>query len=196
MMMPSMATPDFTNDFKRALSPAPIAVPMADDVVPAAVLVVVTQDEAPSIILTRRSAHLHKHAGQISFPGGRVDPQDETLIATALREAHEEIALPFDHVSICGFLPDMLTGTGYRVTPVVAQSTKTAHELQELLCPNPEEVDEILMVPLSVLLNAENYDSFMRHDKGVSWRSWRLIYEGQTIWGATAAILHKWAIAL
>ncbi len=125
--------------------------------------------------------------GNIIFPGGRVDPQDETLIDTALREAHEEIDLPFDHVSICGFLPDMLTGTGYRVTPVVAQSTKTAAVLQELLCPNPQEVDEIFDGAASVLWMLRIMIALCVMIR-ISWRSWRLMYEGQTIWGATAAI--------
>ena len=187
-----MAVPDFT----KGLSAAPLIVPMPDDVVPAAVLVVITQDDAPHLILTRRSATLHKHAGQISFPGGRVDPEDDSVIATALREAQEEIALSPHGLEILGFLPDMLTGTGYRITPVVAQSPQTAAQLMAVLVPNPAEVDEILMVPLSVVLTPANYDSFLRQDKDVSWRSWRVLYEGQTIWGATAAILHKWANAL
>lgn len=187
-----MAVPDFS----KGLSAAPLIVPMPDDVVPAAVLVVITQDDAPHLILTRRSATLHKHAGQISFPGGRVDPEDDSVIATALREAQEEIALSPHGLEILGFLPDMLTGTGYRITPVVAQSPQTAAQLMAVLVPNPAEVDEILMVPLSVVLTPANYDSFLRQDKDVSWRSWRLTSGGHVIWGATAAILHHWAARL
>ena len=169
---------------------------MPEQVVPSAVLVTLTADEVPFIILTRRSAHLKKHAGQISFTGGRVDESDRDLTHTALREAHEEIGLKSDAVSLCGFLPDMLTGTGYRITPVVAQTALSYQALAPTLVANPHEVDEILSVPVSLALNVENYDSFLREDKDVSWRSWRLTSQGHVIWGATAAILHNWAAGL
>ena len=170
--------------------------PMPEQVVPSAVLVIVTGDEVPFVVLTRRSAHLKKHAGQISFPGGRVDEGDKDLIHTALREAQEEIGLPADVIDLCGFLPDMLTGTGYRITPVVVRTHQTRVMLATSLIANPQEVDEILFVPLSLVLSVENYDSFWREDKDVTWRSWRLTSEGHVIWGATAAILHHWAAKL
>ena len=145
------------------------------------------------MVLTRRAAHLKKHAGQIAFPGGRVDEGDESLVATALREAQEEIGLAPDGVQLCGFLPDMLTGTGYQITPVVVQSSHSKTTLAERLAANPDEVDEIFFVPLSLVLQTANYESFQRQDRGLRWRSWRLMHQGQTIWGATAAILHGWA---
>ena len=182
--------------WRAVLSDAPIVMPMPEEVVPSAVLITLTNDEVPYIILTRRSAALSKHAGQISFPGGRVDEGDESLIATALREAQEEIALAGESVTICGFLPDMLTGTGYRITPIVGHSHLSKAQLERLLIPHPAEVDEILFVPLTTLLDSKNYDSFWRQEDTLSWQSWRLVYEGQTIWGATAAILHHWAGAL
>lgn len=180
-------------EWQNAVYEAPIILPMPEDVVPSAVLVVVTNEPHPHLVLTRRAAHLKKHAGQISFPGGRVDDTDKGLIDTALREAYEEIGLERDKVRFCGFLPDMLTGTGYRITPVVAQSHLSAVELQAHLVVNHDEVEDILFVPLDLVLGKQNYDSFRREDKDVSWRSWRVCYQGHVIWGATAAILHQWA---
>lgn len=184
------------HNWQAVLHEAPVAVRMPAQVAPSAVLVTVTADEAPFIVLTRRSAHLKKHAGQISFPGGRVDDSDKDLTQTALREAQEEIGLRADGVALCGFLPDMLTGTGYRITPVVARTHQTRQALATSLIANPQEVDEILFVPLSLALSVENYDSFLREDSDVTWRSWRLTSEGHVIWGATAAILHHWAARL
>lgn len=184
---------DSDTDWQSSLHEAPIILPMRDDIVPSAVLVVVTNEPNPHMVLTRRAAHLNKHAGQISFPGGRVDDTDDGLIDTAMREAHEEIGLDRGKVRFCGYLPDMLTGTGYRITPVVAQSDLSADELKEHLVINQDEVEDLLFVPLALVLGKQNYDSFRREDKGVSWRSWRVCYQGHVIWGATAAILHQWA---
>ena len=180
----------------KSLSAAPVEMALPEAVVPAAVLITITADEAPFVVLTRRSAHLSKHAGQISFPGGRADTDDSSLEATALREAEEEIGLPRDDVTPLGYLPDMMTGTGFRITPLVAQSHHTKASLQAQLVPNIHEVDEILYAPLSLLLDLANYDSFIRSDDKISWRSWRVMHEGHVIWGATAAILHHWAAQL
>ena len=163
---------------------------------PAAVLIIITADSEPRLILTRRSAHLSQHAGQISFPGGRVDDQDETIIMTALREAHEEIGLAEEWVRFEGFLPDMVTGTGFLVTPVVVQSNLSEAELRGRLICNADEVDELIFTPLSLVLNPVHYDSFKRVDKGKQWRSWRVAYQDHIIWGATATILHNWANSL
>lgn len=182
--------------WKNSLSERPVKMALPDAVAPSAVLVTITADEAPYVVLTRRSAHLSKHAGQISFPGGRVDHDDASLAETALREAEEEIGMARDDVTLLGYLPDMMTGTGFRITPVVAQSHLKKHGLQDILVPNVNEVDEILYAPLSLVLNVENYDSFVRTDHKTSWRSWRVMHDGHTIWGATAAILHHWATQL
>lgn len=184
------------NNWRDGLHDGPVGLALPDGVAAAAVLIVVTADDAPHLILTKRSAHLKKHAGQISFAGGRVDEDDESLVATAMREAHEEIGLASDDVTICGFLPDMLTGTGYRITPIVAQSYLSCAALQAKLQASPDEVDEILYAPISLLLVADNYDSFLREDENVTWRSWRVGFGDHFIWGATAAILHHWSRAL
>ena len=170
--------------------------PVLSEAVAAAVLVVISADEDPVIVLTKRARHLSKHAGQISFPGGRVDADDKTLAETALREADEEIGLARKHVNIAGYLPDMLTGTGFCVTPVVARTSLTKRQLESQLVANPDEVEALLFVPLSVVLQLRHYDSFTRADAGLEWRSWRVHHDGHVIWGATAAILHSWANAL
>lgn len=180
----------------KVLSKTPIEMALPDTVLASAVLVTITADEAPFVVLTRRSAHLSKHAGQISFPGGRVDSDDLSLEVTALREAEEEVGMRRDSVTTLGYLPDMMTGTGFRITPVVAQSRYKKVDLQARLVPNIQEVDEILYAPLSLVLDVANYDSFVRSDDKQSWRSWRLMHEGHIIWGATAAILHHWAAQL
>lgn len=183
--------------WQESLSKAPVNLPLSDDVAAAAVLITLANYQSePVIVLTKRAAHLKKHAGQISFPGGRVDSTDKSLIHTALREAEEEIALPSSLVEIKGFLPDMMTGTGYRVTPVVGLVNASRDSLSKQLVPAPEEVDDVIFAPAEQLLNKQLYHSFEREHKGQRWTSWRIDVDGHIIWGATAAILHKWANAL
>ena len=183
--------------WQESLSKAPVNLPLSDDVAAAAVLITFANYQSePVIVLTKRAAHLKKHAGQISFPGGRVDSTDKSLIHTALREAEEEIALPSSLVEIKGFLPDMMTGTGYRVTPVVGFVNASRDSLSKQLVPAPEEVDDVIFAPAEQLLNKQLYHSFEREHKGQRWTSWRIDVDGHIIWGATAAILHKWANAL
>lgn len=104
------------------------------------------------MLLTQRTEHLKDHPGQISFPGGRYEPDDTSPAHTALREAEEEIGLSSAHVEIVGYLPEYLTITGYRVTPVVAIVTPP-FDLQ----PDPYEVAQIFEVPFSFLMNAANH---------------------------------------
>ena len=180
--------------WQTPLSKAPVNLPLERDIAPAAVLIMLANLQSdPVIVLTKRAAHLKKHAGQISFPGGRVDSGDESLIHTALREAEEEIAMPSHLVDVRGFLPDMMTGTGYRVTPVVGLVDASQSELSSQLVPEPQEVDDVIFAPAATLLNRHLYSSFEREHNGRRWTSWRIDIEGHIIWGATAAILHKWA---
>jgi 8-oxo-dGTP pyrophosphatase MutT (NUDIX family) len=103
----------------RGLNPA-AAPSLPEALVPAAVLVGIVTGPAPGILLTKRTAHLRAHSGQVSFPGGRIDASDASPEQAALREASEEIGLDPDCVEILGRLPDFVTGTGYRITPIVA----------------------------------------------------------------------------
>ena len=159
--------------------------PASEPIAPAAVLVaVVERAGALTVLLTRRAERLARHAGQISFPGGRADPEDGTPQRTALREAEEEIGLPASQVEIVGRLDDYLVGSGYRITPVVGFVTAPpAFEA------DTREVAEVFEVPLSFVLEPANY----RRDKmtvgGVERRFYVMPYEAYHIWGATAAIL-------
>lgn len=158
---------------------------------PAAVLVpLVATSAAVEVLLTRRTAHLHDHAGQISFPGGRTDEGDRDATHTALREAEEEIGLPAAHVEILGSLPEYLTGTGYRVTPVVGLIEQRFEPRLDRF-----EVDEAFAVPLSFLMDPRNHerravvlDEVSRRFYAMPWTSGGRRY---FIWGATAAMLRN-----
>lgn len=152
--------------------------------IPAAVLVPVVLGHAPGILLTKRTSHLKKHAGQVSFPGGRIDPEDASPEAAALREAEEEIALDPRHVELVGRMSDYVTGTGYRITPVIG--TLPAGLPYR---PSPEEVEAVFELPVSVLLDPDAPQRQRQHVRG-HWREyWVWPHPEHYIWGATAAIL-------
>lgn len=152
--------------------------------VPAAVLVPVVLGEQPSVLLTKRTSHLNKHAGQISFPGGRIDPEDSGPEAAALREAWEEIGLDAGAVEVLGRMTDHVTGTGYRITPVLAVIPPA---LTYTL--SPHEVDEIFELPMRVVLDPDAPKRQRQHVRGM-WREyWVWPHPDHFIWGATAAIL-------
>jgi 8-oxo-dGTP pyrophosphatase MutT (NUDIX family) len=152
--------------------------------VPAAVLVPVVLGEEPSILLTKRTSHLTRHAGQISFPGGRIDPEDSGPEAAALREAQEEIGLDPASVEVLGRLTDHVTGTGYLITPVLAVLPPAlTYQL------SPHEVDAIFELPIRVVMDPEAPRRQRQHVGGV-WREyWVWPHPEHFIWGATAAIL-------
>ena len=160
-----------------------------DDLVAAAVLVAFVQGAEPSVLLTKRTAHLKKHAGQVSFPGGRIDPDDAGPEAAALREAEEEIGLARGRVEILGRLGDYVTGTRYRITPVLALLPDGV-ELEDLgLVASPDEVDEMFVLPLRVLLDP-GAPQWRRAEMGGQVREfWVWPHDDHYIWGATAAIL-------
>jgi 8-oxo-dGTP pyrophosphatase MutT (NUDIX family) len=151
----------------------------------AAVLVpVVQRDGALSVLLTRRTAHLHDHAGQISFPGGRAEPHDLDSAATALREMAEETGIAADRVEVLGTLSEYVTVTGYRVTPVVG----LLHAPFDL-DPDTFEVAEVFEVPLPFLLDPANHLRNAVAVQGYRRHYYAMPYRGYYIWGATAGML-------
>jgi len=157
---------------------------------PAAVLVpVVVGGDEPTLLLTRRSAHLHDHPGQIAFPGGRVDAGDTSPEATALREAQEEIGLSPEQVELIGRLPDYyITASGFRVTPVVGL---LRGPLQLRL--DAFEVAEAFETPLSFLLDPANRRRGRIEHQGITREFWAMPWQGYDIWGATAGMIVSFA---
>ncbi|MBT6441491.1 MAG: CoA pyrophosphatase [Alphaproteobacteria bacterium] len=151
----------------------------------AAVLVpLVTRGNGFTVLLTRRPEHLSEHPGQVSFPGGRVEPEDRGPVETALRETEEEVGLPRARVEVAGRLENYLVGTGYRVTPVVGFVDPPA-----AYAPDATEVAEVFEVPLEFVLDPANY----RREKirtPVFERHFHVLeHNGHVVWGATAGIL-------
>ncbi|MBW7851519.1 MAG: CoA pyrophosphatase [Rhodospirillales bacterium] len=159
--------------------------PPETQLVPAAVLVpLVERDEGWTVLLTQRTAHLSHHAGQISFPGGRIEDGDEDALAAALRETEEEIGLSRNAVDLLGWLDDYVTGTGFRVTPVVGLIRPPF-----TLVPDPFEVADAFEVPLSFILDPGNHQQCSRVFGGRERRYYAMPYEERFIWGATAGML-------
>lgn len=157
------------------------------ELTPAAVLFpIVQRGSGQTVLLTQRTAHLRDHAGQISFPGGRVETDDPSPVATALRETEEEIGLARKHVEILGFLPEYHTGTGFRVTPVVALLTPPFD-----LSPDPFEVAEVFEVPLAFLLDPANHQRHSLHYRGALRHFFAMPYGDYFIWGATAGMIRS-----
>jgi len=158
---------------------------VSEDHAPAAVLVpLIERPEGLSVMLTLRTAHLRRHAGQIAFPGGRADP-GETPWQTALREAQEEVGLDPALVDLAGLSEPFWTRTGYVITPVVGFVAATLE-----IAPNPDEVAEVFEVPFTFLMDAANHQSLEQEfPDGVTRTVWAMPYEGRHIWGITALLL-------
>ncbi len=161
----------------------------------AAVLVPLVQHpDGLSVLLTQRTAHLPTHAGQVAFPGGKVDAQDSSVSAAALREAHEEVGLHPRHVEVIGQLPVYITGSGFHVTPVVALVLPPLD-----LTPNPGEVEAVFEVPLRFLMDPANHRRHVLDWQGHQrqWFSMPYLPPGapdaseRFIWGATAGMLRN-----
>lgn len=162
--------------WQRSLRRAAVLVPLVD------------RPEGATVLLTQRSQSMRDHAGQISFPGGRVEPADRSIADAALREAHEEIGLVPDACTVLGYLDDYPTVTRFCITPVVARVDPGAH-----YAPDEVEVDHAFEVPLALLLDTASYARKSIGRMGVEipyfevhWADWR-------IWGATAGMLHNLA---
>jgi 8-oxo-dGTP pyrophosphatase MutT (NUDIX family) len=149
----------------------------------AAVLVAITDRPEPGLILTQRREHLRTHAGQVAFPGGRID-QGEDAPAAALREAHEELGLNPALVRLLGEADPYCTVTGYWVTPVIGV---VPPDLE--LVPNPEEVADWFEAPLDFVLDPANQRCMTAEYRGRTRNYYQINWEGRHIWGATAAML-------
>ena len=147
----------------------------------AAVLIPVTDQPIPELVLTQRSLHLSSHAGEVAFPGGKQDPEDMNLVATALRESHEEIALPPDAVEVIGHLPAARSKFGLMVTPIVG-----VIDPAQPLEPNLDELDHIFKVPLPYFLENEPNGIHRAEYDGKIFEMPCYQYQGNIIWGLTA----------
>jgi 8-oxo-dGTP pyrophosphatase MutT (NUDIX family) len=153
----------------------------------AAVLIpLVERADGPQVLLTQRTSHLHDHAGQISFPGGRVEPGDRHREDTALRETEEEIGLPRNRISVLGALPDHEMQSGFRITPVVGWIVPP-YDVE----PDPFEVQDVFEAPLAHFLVPENYQRRRYMLEGLDRRYLAVPYGGRYIWGATAGMLYS-----
>lgn len=152
---------------------------------PAAVLVAIVARAAPTVLLTERTAGMASHAGQVAFPGGKIEP-GETPLAAALREANEEVGLPPGLVEPIGYLDLYLTFSGFRILPTLA---RVAPDFTLAL--NPREVADAFEVPLDYLMNPDHHQRKRRDDRGVARDYYAMEFGGRYIWGITAGILRN-----
>jgi 8-oxo-dGTP pyrophosphatase MutT (NUDIX family) len=150
----------------------------------AAVLIAITDRPDPGVILTLRPSWLRSHAGQVAFPGGKIDTDDIDAVAAALREAEEEIALPPRHVNILGEADPYYSGSGYRIAPVIGVIPPDLR-----LEANPEEVEEVFEVPLDFLLDPANAHMRTAIWQGQERQYYDMDWQGRRIWGVTAGII-------
>ncbi|MDN2579405.1 CoA pyrophosphatase [Aquibium sp. ELW1220] len=200
--MDASLAPSFSaEDFRRraAREQAPHAVEFGDHVLnptiahlirptllrDAAVLVpVVDRGLDATLLLTKRTEKLRSHSGQIAFPGGRIDPEDETPVHAALREAEEEIGLDASFIDVVGRMPDYVTGSGYRIAPVLAVVRPGF-----LLTINADEVDDAFEVPLSFLMDPVNHRRESRVWQDQERFFYTMPHGERYIWGVTAGII-------
>jgi 8-oxo-dGTP pyrophosphatase MutT (NUDIX family) len=174
---------DLEPEIKRIVEAGPIR--------PAAVLIPVVDHPQPTVLLTMRTAKMSTHAGQIAFPGGKIDASDATPLAAALREADEEIGLKPDQIEPLGYLPPYLSGTGFRIFPAVARVTPGFQ-----LNVNPLEVDDAFEVPLAFLMGPENHQQHSREWRGMMRTYYAMPFGDRYIWGVTAGILRNLYVRL
>lgn len=157
----------------------------------AAVLIPIVRREEPGLLLTKRASQLRKHAGQVAFPGGAVDSSDASLIAAALREAEEEVAIPPSSVEILGVLPPVDSVTGFQVTPVVGIIPPDLHYHASV-----DEVAAVFEMPLAEALRLGRYHPLDIHRRGNSHRVWLSWYQHYFVWGMTAGIIRELALQI
>lgn len=157
----------------------------------AAVLIPVVRREQPGLLLTQRSPHMRKHAGQVEFPGGAVDSTDASLIAAALREAHEEVAIPPEAVEVIGVLPPVDSVTGFQVTPVVGIIPPDLQYHASV-----DEVSAVFEMPLEEALRLGRYHPLDIHRRGHDHRVWLSWYQHYFVWGMTAGIIRELALQI
>ena len=153
---------------------------------PAAVLIAVIERDEPMVLLTQRTAHLKQHAGQIAFPGGKIDATDATPLAAALREADEEVGLAASAVDPIGYLDVYMTTLGYRIVPVVARVRPGF-----TLTLNPGEVEDAFEVPLSFMMEVANHQTHSREWQGMMRSYYAIPFGERYIWGVTAGIFRS-----
>jgi 8-oxo-dGTP pyrophosphatase MutT (NUDIX family) len=155
------------------------------DLKAAGVLVpIINRSAGLTVLLTQRSSELRLHAGQVSFPGGRMEGSDKDIVATALRETHEEVGIHPDNVEVAGFLDPAPTVTGYAVTPVIGLIAEPVS-----IVIDPGEVEAAFEVPLGFLLDQDNQQDSVRVFEGVEIEIVEFNYADRRIWGATASML-------
>ena len=157
----------------------------------AAVLIPVVRREQPGLLLTQRSPQMRKHAGQVAFPGGAVDSTDASLIAAALREAHEEVAIPPEAVEVIGVLPPVDSVTGFQVTPVVGIIPPDLQYHASV-----DEVSAVFEMPLEEALRLGRYHPLDIHRRGHDHRVWLSWYQHYFVWGMTAGIIRELALQI
>lgn len=174
-LSPKRSDYDLNPDLQRAA---------AHELMPAAVLVPIVRRADPTVLFTRRTEHLARHAGQVSFPGGQLNSDDASLAITALRETQEETGIEPELIDVAGFLDSYETGTGFAILPVIGI-------LEEgfSLRPNPQEVAEIFEAPLAFFLDPANCERGTREWQGRMRMFYAFNYKQHYIWGATAAII-------
>jgi 8-oxo-dGTP pyrophosphatase MutT (NUDIX family) len=176
---------------RDALATPPLEQPLKGDLpelrdqadVAAAVLIAITDRPEPGVILTVRREHLRTHAGQVAFPGGRIDP-GEDAVAAALREAHEEVLVPPQLVEVVGAIEPYRTVTGYVVTPVVGVLPPDLP-----LEPHEHEVADLFEAPLAFLLHRPNQQMRSALFQGQTRHYYEIVWNDRRIWGATAAMI-------
>ena len=179
--MLSLATSTHSYRHQHKLKHAAVLVP----------IVINKEQNQLDILLTKRSVHLKHHAGQVSFPGGKVEPSDKSLIATALRETEEEIGLKAKYIQVLGQLPSYQTLTGYDITPIIAFTQPIQHYSFD-----KNEVAEVFQVPLSHFLMREKHLQVSTYTRGKRHHIHFMPYKQHNIWGVTAAILHDLSVLL